>query len=79
MTTFSKYLGEDSGVSIVKDISKNKKKIIQRLERFKELAEKFEKLGAIKKGMISDRINDMIKNLSSITRELENVTKQIVK
>lgn len=79
MTTFSKYLGEESGVSIVKDISKNKKKIIQRLERFKELAEKFEKLGAIKKGMISDRINDMIKNLSSITRELENVTKQIVK
>jgi len=79
MTTFSKYLGEKIRVSIVKDISKNKKKIIQRLERFKELAEKFEKLGAIKKGMISDRINDMIKNLSSITRELENVTKQIVK
>lgn len=75
--TFSKFLSEGSGASIVKDIIKNEKKIVQKLEDFKKLAKKLEKLGAVKG--ISDKIDDMIKNLSSIAHELENTVKKVVK
>lgn len=76
--TFSKFLSEDSGVSISKSVIKAERKIIQRLDDLKNLAGKFEKLGVSSKNL-SKKIDNIKIDLTSVTRELVILSKQIVK
>jgi len=71
------FLKESSGTTIVKNVNRDERKIIKRLDNFSNLAKQLENLD--KSLDLSKKVENIKTNLAAITKELIIASKQIIK